>query len=72
MTEKMEEFLGRLNELFLDFDINEVYPHANNIVFVSNHREFKIEGYVWKEGTPMFQGIRADYIPGAGTYERTK
>lgn len=72
MTEKQEEFLRRLNELLLDFDIDQMYPHANNIVFVSNRKEFKIEGYEWRDGTPTFDGILTSFVPGAATYERTK
>jgi len=72
MTEKQEEFLKRLNEVFLDFDVDAVYIHAGNIVFLSNRQEFRIERYEWEDGTPTFIGVKTDYVPGAATYERSK
>lgn len=72
MTEKQEEFLRRFNELLLDFDINRVYPIYDEIVFESNHKDLRIEKYQWLDGTPTFQGLRSDFVPGAATYERTK
>lgn len=72
MTKKQEEFLRRLNELLLDFGINNVYPTIDEIVFESNNKNLRIEKYEWLDGTPTFQGVRSDFVPGAGTYERTK
>lgn len=72
MTEKQEEFLRRLNDLFLEYDISYMIPYRNQILFEEDNGQLlKIQEYNWNDGTPQFI-TPTSYIPGAGTYERTK
>lgn len=72
MTEKQEEFLRRLNDLFLEYDISFMISHRNQILFEEDNGQFlKIQEYNWNDGTPQFI-TQTSFIPGAGTNERTK
>lgn len=72
MTEKQEEFLRRLNDLFLEYDISFMISHRNQIIFEEDNGQFlKIQEYNRNDGTPQFI-TQTSFIPGAGTYERTK
>lgn len=72
MTEKQEEFLRRLNDLFLEYDISFMISHRNQILFEEDNGQFlKILEYNRNDGTPQFI-TPTSFIPGAATYERTK